>query len=88
MTGRLHERERELGAIADAVERVVAGGGRVVEVEGPAGIGKTSLLEAARDAARARNFAVAGARGSELERAYAWGGRAAAARAAAAQHVQ
>ena len=42
-------------------------------VEGPAGIGKTSLLELAADAARARNVAVASARGSDLESAYAWG---------------
>jgi hypothetical protein len=73
MSGRLHERERELGAIAGALDEVAAGAGRVIVVEGPAGIGKTSLLTAARDAARARAFAVATARGSELERAYAWG---------------
>src|SRR5215203_3575179 len=73
MIGRLHERERELGVISGAVNEVAAGAGRVVVVEGPAGIGKTSLLASARDAAQARGLAVAGARGSELERAYAWG---------------
>ena len=42
-------------------------------MEGPAGIGKTSLIGLARDAARARNLAIASARGSDLESAYAWG---------------
>jgi DNA-binding CsgD family transcriptional regulator len=73
MIGRLHERERDLGVIAGALDEVAAGTGRAVAVEGPAGIGKTSLLMSARDAAQARNFAVAAARGSELELAYAWG---------------
>ena len=73
MPGHLHEREPESRAIVDALDETVAGRGRVVVVEGPAGIGKTSLLELARDAARARNVAVASARGSDLEVAYAWG---------------
>jgi DNA-binding CsgD family transcriptional regulator len=73
MMGGLHEREPESRAIVDALDEVVAGRGQVVVVEGPAGIGKTSLLELARDAARARNVAVASARGSDLEVAYAWG---------------
>ena len=72
MIGRLHERERELGVISVRSTRWPRARARVV-VEGPAGIGKTSLLVSARDAAQARGFAVAGARGSELERAYAWG---------------
>ena len=73
MSGRLLEREPELKAIVDALDETVAGRGRVVVVEGPAGIGKTSLLELARAAARERNVAVASARGSDLEVAYAWG---------------
>ena len=73
MIGWLHERERDLGVISGALEEAAVGAGRAVVVEGPAGIGKTSLLRLATDAARARNFGVAGARGSELERAYAWG---------------
>ena len=71
--GRLHERAREAEVIVDALDEAVAGRGRVVVVEGPAGIGKTSLLELARAAARERNVAVASARGSDLEVAYAWG---------------
>ena len=73
MPGRLHERGREVDLIGDALDEVAAGRGRAVVVEGPAGIGKTSLLELAGGAAHARKFAVATARGSDLETAYAWG---------------
>jgi DNA-binding CsgD family transcriptional regulator len=73
VVGRLEERARELQVIVDALEEVSAVRGRAVVVSGPAGIGKTSVLEVARDAARERNFAVASARGSDLEVAYAWG---------------
>jgi len=73
VSGRLEERERELQVIVDALDEVPAGRGRAVVVSGAAGIGKTSVLDLARDAAQERNFAVAGARGSDLEVAYAWG---------------
>ena len=73
MVSRLHEREGELEIIVAALEAAGAGRGAAVVVEGPAGIGKTSLLERARDEGRARSFAVAGARASDLEVAYAWG---------------
>ncbi len=73
MIGGLHERDRELGVISGVLDEVAAGAGRAVVVEGPAGIGKTTLLMSARDTAQGRNLAVAGARGSELELAYAWG---------------
>ena len=42
-------------------------------VEGPAGIGKTVLLAAARDAAEGEGFRVLRARGAELEREFAFG---------------
>jgi predicted ATP-dependent serine protease len=58
VSGRLEERERELQVIVDALEEVSAGLGRAVLVSGAAGIGKTSLLDLARDAAHKRNFAV------------------------------
>ena len=73
MVGPLHEREREYDVIVGALDGVAAGRGRALVVEGPAGIGKTSLLGLAREAALARELAVASARGSELETAYAWG---------------
>jgi ATP/maltotriose-dependent transcriptional regulator MalT len=73
MPGSLYERERERALVVEALDEVAGGRGRAVVVEGPAGIGKTSLLGLARDAALERSFAVANARGTELERAYAWG---------------
>ena len=73
MPPRLHERDRETAVIVTALDAVAAGRGGAVVVEGPAGIGKTSLLELGRDGARERALAVASARGSDLEAAYAWG---------------
>jgi predicted ATPase len=70
---RLHEREQQLEVILDALGRVADGRGGGIVLEGPAGIGKTSVLERVREAARERSFAVAVARGSELEATYAWG---------------
>lgn len=71
MSSRMHEREPDLRAIIDALDQVVAGRGQVAVVEGPAGIGKTILLQLAGDAARERSLAVASARGSDLEWAHA-----------------
>jgi DNA-binding CsgD family transcriptional regulator len=62
----LHEREDETALLAEALERTGRGSALVV-VEGPPGIGKTSLLAAARELARARDMGVLAARGSELE---------------------
>jgi len=42
-------------------------------VEGPAGIGKTVLLAAGREAAECQGFRVLRARGGELEREFAFG---------------
>jgi hypothetical protein len=50
-TGDLLEREGELAELGALLAQVRAGGGRVLLVERPAGIGKTRLLEAARAAA-------------------------------------
>ena len=58
--GWLRERERELAAIDALVER----GGGVLLVEGRAGIGKTSLVEAACSRADALGQEVLRARGS------------------------
>jgi hypothetical protein len=67
------ERERELSVIDRRLDETVAGRGGLVVIEGPAGIGKSALVERARAAALERNVAVAHARGSELERADAFG---------------
>ncbi len=69
----LLEREGALARLAEATARARAGGGTTVVVEGSAGIGKSALLAAAARAASADGLQVLGARGSELEREYAFG---------------
>ncbi|MEV0459176.1 BTAD domain-containing putative transcriptional regulator [Catellatospora methionotrophica] len=68
----------ERGAELVLVEEVLAGaGGRgsgsVVFFEGPAGIGKSSLLGHARVVAQGAGFVVAVGSGRDLERGHAWG---------------
>jgi AAA ATPase domain len=65
----LRERERERAAI----EALLLRGGGVLLVEGRAGIGKTSLVEAACSRADALGQVVLRARGSELEAGFAFG---------------
>ncbi|HXX47850.1 MAG TPA: AAA family ATPase [Myxococcota bacterium] len=64
----LLERDGELAAIASCVR---AGG--VLSIEAGAGMGKTSLVDAACALARRRGRAVLRARGSDLEREFAFG---------------
>src|SRR3954454_14165417 len=66
----LLEREVELAALG---ERLDAGAGGLVIVEGPAGIGKTSLLAPAAERAVAHGTRVLGARAAPLEQAYGFG---------------
>ena len=68
----LLERDRELAALERLIEGARDEGGRVVLIEGPAGIGKTRLLGAAREHA-ARGMTVLTARCSELEREFSFG---------------
>src|SRR5205823_4717795 len=72
-TGGLLERETELSGLAAAVADAAAGEGRVVLVEGPAGIGKTSLAAAARRLAADAGMRCLVGRGSEMERAFPFG---------------
>ena len=46
--GDLVEREREIAALAELLDAAPAGEGRVAWIEGPAGIGKSTLLAEAR----------------------------------------
>ena len=69
----LVERRGEQECIRAAAARAIAGTGSVVVVEGPAGIGKTSLLEAACDEAAAADLRVLRARGGSLESGVAYG---------------
>jgi DNA-binding CsgD family transcriptional regulator len=68
---RLFEREHELGVLGRLVESARSGAGGAIVVEGPPGIGKSSLLAAAREAAS--DLQVLGARGGELEREFPFG---------------
>jgi energy-coupling factor transporter ATP-binding protein EcfA2 len=67
------EREHELARICSALRDVDAGAGGLLLVEGPAGIGKTTLLKAARDAAAERGMRVLAARATELEHEFSYG---------------
>jgi DNA-binding SARP family transcriptional activator/tetratricopeptide (TPR) repeat protein len=69
----LVEREDELQAMHDAIARVRAGQGGVVLIEGPAGIGKTRLLEELRTHAAEEGLRVLEARAGLLEREFAFG---------------
>ena len=69
----LLERDGELARIDSALAEARAGRGTFVVIEGPAGIGKTALLAAARTAAAADGMRVLRARGTELERDFAFG---------------
>src|SRR5438046_7785281 len=69
----LLEREAELAALEALLAAARLGDGRLVVVEGSAGIGKTRLLAEARALAIAAEFEVLTARGGELEGEFAFG---------------
>jgi DNA-binding CsgD family transcriptional regulator len=69
----LLEREDELERLDELCRQAVAGDGTVVAIQGPPGIGKTTLIHALRRAAEGRGFAVMQASGAELERELAFG---------------
>ncbi len=69
----LFDREDDLAAIDAALADSIAGTGGVLLIEGPAGIGKTVLLEQLRRRAAARHMTALTARGGELERGFGFG---------------
>ena len=69
----LLERRHEERTLADALARVRAGAGSTLVLEAAGGLGKTSLLRAAHDAAAAAGMRVLRARGSELESGFPYG---------------
>ncbi len=71
ITGAL-ERELELAHIVSALDAAADGRGSAVVIEGPAGIGKTRLVQDTRAMAKARGFGRIQATGDELESAMAW----------------
>ena len=69
----LLERDRELVALQDLIHGALEGRPGLALVEGPAGIGKSRLLAATRDAAEGAGFRVLAARGGDLERELPFG---------------
>jgi tetratricopeptide (TPR) repeat protein len=69
----LLERDAALARIDRCLREAIAGGGSLLVVEGPAGIGKTRLLLAAERHGRELGLTTLSARGSELERDFAYG---------------
>ncbi len=69
----LLERSTELEAVQHALTESAGGDGRLLVIDGPAGIGKTSLLDATRRLAEKGGVRVLTARGGRLERDFAYG---------------
>ncbi len=69
----LLERAAELARVDDLLAGALAGAGSVALMEGPAGIGKSALLAAARDRAGVLDCGVLRARAGVLEREHAFG---------------
>ena len=69
----LVEREREVRALEELLRAAAGGEGRVALIEGPAGIGKSRLLQLARRRGEASGAVVLSARASELEREFPYG---------------
>jgi DNA-binding CsgD family transcriptional regulator len=70
---RLLERDAELALIDRLIEAARKGRGGLVLVEGPPGIGKTRLVEAARERGAGAGLDVLAARGAELEASFPFG---------------
>lgn len=72
-TPELVERDTELARLGELVTAAALGHGRCAAVVGPAGIGKSRVLHAARDIARQAGLRCLPARGGELEADYPYG---------------
>jgi DNA-binding CsgD family transcriptional regulator len=71
--GPLLERERELDSLDALIGEALAGRAHVALIEGPAGIGKTSLMSETRRRAARAGVRVLSARAAELERDFPFG---------------
>jgi DNA-binding CsgD family transcriptional regulator len=69
----LYDRQEELGLAETCLEEAAAGSGGALLIHGPPGIGKTSLLVAARRLAEARAFECLTARAGRLEAEFPFG---------------
>ena len=68
----LLERDSELAAVAGLLT-ATAGGGRLLAIEGPPGVGKTSLIAEAKVMVQDAGWQLLSSRGSEFERSSAFG---------------
>lgn len=69
----LLEREREIGALEGVLSDAGTGSSGLLLVEGPAGIGKSCLIDELRERARGRGFRELVARGGDLEQEFPFG---------------
>jgi DNA-binding CsgD family transcriptional regulator len=69
----LLEREAEIGAIQALVAAAAGGAGRLLVVEGPAGMGKTRLVGVALGTAQSAGLETVADRAGELEQEFAFG---------------
>jgi DNA-binding CsgD family transcriptional regulator len=69
----LLERDAETATLARAIDAAAAGTGRLVVFDASPGLGKTELLRRASAMCRDAGLRIASARGSELEREFAFG---------------
>lgn len=67
------ERDAEIEALREAIDAACANDGRILFLEGAAGLGKTHLMTLAARAAQQQGMVVLRARGGELERQYPFG---------------
>jgi tetratricopeptide (TPR) repeat protein len=73
LSPQLLEREDERSFLQGLVARAALGDGGVVVLEGQAGVGKTELLRTASELGQEAGMTVLRGRGSELDRAFAFG---------------
>ncbi len=69
----LIERLGDLAPIEEALSEAAVGNGSLGLISGPAGIGKTALLDAAGELGQSHGFTVLSATGTELERGFPFG---------------
>ncbi|MGF4046398.1 AAA family ATPase [Paenarthrobacter nitroguajacolicus] len=69
----LLERQEQVSALAGLLRRGLSGSGQLAVIQGPAGIGKTRLLEETQRLARGLDAEVLSARGGELEQGHPFG---------------
>ena len=72
-SGRLYDREPELAQAAVQLDAAASGSGRLLLIEGQAGIGKSRLLGEIERLAEERGFEAFSSSGMELERDFAYG---------------